>query len=132
LGTERIPDPTTEGDFCRRFSVADVLTLMDAINRTRLRVWGQQHVEFFDNAIIEADCQRAVKNHDGLESAKRDLQSVFKKPGGDIAEPGVWVTLRGEAGKQGLSQAEMFCRRRRIAALRTGAVCREVFSGRRD
>ena len=29
LGAERIPDPTTEGDFCRRFSVSDVLTLMD-------------------------------------------------------------------------------------------------------
>jgi hypothetical protein len=29
LGAERIPDPTTEGDFCRRFSVADVQTLMD-------------------------------------------------------------------------------------------------------
>jgi hypothetical protein len=55
LGAERIPDPTTEGDFCRRFSVADVLTLMDAINRARLRVWAQQPAEFFDNAIIEAD-----------------------------------------------------------------------------
>jgi Transposase DDE domain group 1 len=55
LGAERIPDPTTEGDFCRRFSVADVLTLMDAINRARLRVWAQQPAEFFDNGIIEAD-----------------------------------------------------------------------------
>ena len=25
-------------------------------------------------------------NHDGLESAKPDLQSLFKKPGGAIAE----------------------------------------------
>src|SRR5215469_14320617 len=41
LGAERIPDPTTEGDFCRRFSQADVLTLMDAINESRLRVWAQ-------------------------------------------------------------------------------------------
>src|SRR4051794_41422505 len=33
LGAERIPDPTTAGDFCRRFSSeADVVTLMDAIN----------------------------------------------------------------------------------------------------
>lgn len=32
LGAERIPDPTTAGDFCRRFAPADVLTLMDAIN----------------------------------------------------------------------------------------------------
>src|SRR5712664_3215213 len=42
LGAQRIPDPTTAGDFCRRFSEADVLTLMDTINQSRLRVWAQQ------------------------------------------------------------------------------------------
>ena len=35
----RIPDPTTEGDFCRRFRADDVLELMDTINDARLRVW---------------------------------------------------------------------------------------------
>lgn len=55
LGAERIPDPTTEGDFCRRFSVTDVLTLMDIINRVRLRVWAEQPVSFFDTAMIDAD-----------------------------------------------------------------------------
>jgi len=55
LGAQRIPDPTTAGDFCRRFSEADVLTLMDAINEARLRVWEQQPPEFFDEAIVEAD-----------------------------------------------------------------------------
>jgi hypothetical protein len=29
LGAERIPDPTTAGEFCRRFCPADVLTLME-------------------------------------------------------------------------------------------------------
>ena len=42
LGTQRIPDPTTAGDFCRRYTESDVLTLMEAINQTRLRVWAQQ------------------------------------------------------------------------------------------
>jgi Transposase DDE domain group 1 len=55
LGAERIPDPTTAGDFCRRFSEADVLTLMNAINESRLRVWAQQPDEFFDEAILDAD-----------------------------------------------------------------------------
>ena len=55
LGAERIPDPTTEGDFCRRFTPTDVLDLMDAINEARLRVWAQQPPEFFAEAIIEAD-----------------------------------------------------------------------------
>ena len=37
LGADRIPDPTTAGDFCRRFHEADVLNLMDTINGARLR-----------------------------------------------------------------------------------------------
>ena len=42
LGAKRIPDPTTAGDFCRRFTTeADVLDLMSAINEARLRVWKQ-------------------------------------------------------------------------------------------
>ncbi len=55
LGAARIPDPTTAGDFCRRFSEADVLTLMNAINESRLRIWAQQPDEFLDEAILDAD-----------------------------------------------------------------------------
>ena len=55
LGAQRIPDPTTEGDFCRRFSASDVVTLMDAINQTRRRVWSQQPAAFFDEAILDVD-----------------------------------------------------------------------------
>ena len=56
LGVERIPDPTTAGDFCRRFTgEADVLTLMNAINEARLRVWAQQPDAFRDQAILDAD-----------------------------------------------------------------------------
>lgn len=55
LGAERIPDPTTAGDFCRRFAESDVLTLMDAFNQVRMRVWAQQPAKFFEEAIIDAD-----------------------------------------------------------------------------
>jgi hypothetical protein len=56
LGAERIPDPTTAGDFCRRFSSeADVLALSNAINESRLRVWAQQPDAFLDEAILDAD-----------------------------------------------------------------------------
>ena len=41
LGAERIPDPTTAGDFCRRFTEGDVEQLMGIFNETRLRVWGE-------------------------------------------------------------------------------------------
>jgi len=39
LGTESIPDPTTAGDFCRRFDSADIWQLMEAVNETRIKVW---------------------------------------------------------------------------------------------
>jgi hypothetical protein len=55
LGAKRIPDPTTAGDFCRRFRETDVLNLMDTINEARLRVWAQQPHEFFAEAVVEAD-----------------------------------------------------------------------------
>ena len=55
LGADRIPDPTTAGDFCRRFRESDVITLMDTINQSRRRVWAQQPPEFFAEAILDAD-----------------------------------------------------------------------------
>jgi hypothetical protein len=55
LGAERIPDPTTAGDFCRRFGESDVETLMDAMNRVRLDVWRPQPDSFFEEAFIDAD-----------------------------------------------------------------------------
>jgi hypothetical protein len=55
LGAERIPDPTTAGDFCRRFEPHHVEALMEAIHEARLNVWRQQPAEFFEEAIIDAD-----------------------------------------------------------------------------
>lgn len=55
LGAQRIPDPTTAGDFCRRFNRASIHRLMDVFNQTRKKVWQQQPGEFFDQAVIEAD-----------------------------------------------------------------------------
>jgi len=55
LGAEIIPDPTTAGDFVRRFSVEDVKTLMEVINETREKVWEGQPKEFFKKAILNVD-----------------------------------------------------------------------------
>lgn len=56
LGAERIPDPTTAGDFCRRFdSKESIDRLQDAINESRLRVWQRQPKSFFDHAFVDAD-----------------------------------------------------------------------------
>ena len=55
LGAERIPDPTAAGDFCRRFAESEVVTLIDSLNETRLRVWSQQPSAFFTEAILDVD-----------------------------------------------------------------------------
>jgi hypothetical protein len=55
LGARRIPDPTTAGDFCRRFKADDVHTLLDIFNDIRKKVWAKQPDAFFEQARIEAD-----------------------------------------------------------------------------
>ena len=55
LGAQRIPDPTTAGDFCRRFNSTSIHRLMSVFNQTRKKVWQQQPDYFFEQAIIEAD-----------------------------------------------------------------------------
>jgi hypothetical protein len=77
LGTQRIPDPTTEGDFCRRFIVEDVETLMSVINDARLRVWQQQSSSFFEHAHIDADGTV-------VETAAECKQGI------DLSYKGVW------------------------------------------
>src|SRR5207244_12801121 len=47
--------PDTAGDFCRRFTAADVEGLRAAIDQVRVKVWRQQPAWFFAEAIVEAD-----------------------------------------------------------------------------
>jgi hypothetical protein len=55
LGAQRIPDPTTAGDFCRRFNQDDIDTLQDIYDDVRIGVWRQQPDPFFARAILDAD-----------------------------------------------------------------------------
>jgi hypothetical protein len=55
LGAEIIPDPTTAGDFLRRFSEFDIIELMEAANRTRKKAWKKQPKTFFEKAILNVD-----------------------------------------------------------------------------
>src|ERR1051325_8397866 len=55
LGARRIPDPTTAGDFCRRFTSADVLALLDIFDDVRIQVWAKQAAPFFAQAKIDMD-----------------------------------------------------------------------------
>ena len=55
LGAPRIPDPTTAGDFCRRFRQVDIENLQEAIDVSRTKVWSEQPAAFFDRATIDLD-----------------------------------------------------------------------------
>jgi hypothetical protein len=55
LGAERIPDPTTAGDFTRRFAVEDIVALEGCVNRARLAVWKVQPEGFLKEAFVDVD-----------------------------------------------------------------------------
>jgi hypothetical protein len=77
LGAERIPDPTTAGDFCRRFAEADIRALMAAIDEARQKVWARQPKEFFDRATLDMDGTLVVTSGEC-------------KQGMDISYKGTW------------------------------------------
>jgi hypothetical protein len=77
LGAQRIPDPTTAGDFCRRFTGADVETLQDTFNTIRVKLWRQQPKAFRRQAILDADGTLAPTTGEC-------------KQGMDIAYDGTW------------------------------------------
>lgn len=77
VGADRIPDPTTAGDFCRRFSETDLERLHDAIDEARLNVWSRQPDEFFERVTLDFD--GTLVPTDGE-----------KKQGVDIAYDGTW------------------------------------------
>jgi len=78
LGAERIPDPTTAGDFTRRFSSADVETLMDTVNELRPGVWRE--------GLSKGERREAVLDVDGTLAPT----TGECKEGMDISYKGVW------------------------------------------
>jgi hypothetical protein len=78
LGAELIPDPTTAGDFCRRFTAADVGALMEGINAVRPQLW-QGRARDLLGPITYLDA-------DGL------IAPTFgeRKAGMDISYKGIW------------------------------------------
>jgi hypothetical protein len=56
VGARRIPDPTTAGDFCRRFrDCGPIRSLQSAFHDVRVKVWAEQPKAFFEQAIIDMD-----------------------------------------------------------------------------
>jgi len=55
LGARRLPDPTTAGDFLRRFAEKDIDALQSLINAIRVEVWKLQPKAFRGRAVIDVD-----------------------------------------------------------------------------
>lgn len=78
LGARAIPDPTTAGDFCRRFDAEAIWRLMSIINEARVDVW-----------------QRSARNLTG-ETARIDADGSIVpttgecKEGMDMSYKGLW------------------------------------------
>jgi hypothetical protein len=77
LGAQRIPDPTTSGDFLRRFDERSIETFQDVVNACRVVIWRHQRGEFRDRATIDLDGTSAPTLGE-------------KKRGMGISHKGVW------------------------------------------
>jgi hypothetical protein len=78
LGADLIPDPTTAGDFCRRFAEDDVVALLEAINAVRPKLWqGRGRDLLGPIAYIDADGTIASTTGE-------------HKQGMDISYKGIW------------------------------------------
>ena len=78
LGADLIPDPTTAGDFCRRFTEADVAELMEAINQVRPRLWAGRGRDLF-GPITYLDVDGTIVPTSGS-----------RKQGMDMSYKGIW------------------------------------------
>jgi hypothetical protein len=121
LGAQRIPDPTTAGDFCRRFEAADVETLVNTINEVRVKVWRRQPESFLEEAIIEGDGTMA----ETTGACKQGMDINYKGQWGyhplvislaNTAEPLYLVNRRGsrpshEGAAARFDQAIALCKR---------------------
>jgi hypothetical protein len=78
IGAKRIPDPTTAGDFLRRFGMDDVITLMETMNQA--------------NRIVWAKSENNLKNQDAFIDVDGTITKTYgeKKEKMDMSYKGQW------------------------------------------
>jgi hypothetical protein len=109
LGAKRIPDPTTAGDFLRRFDEAQIGGLMRAIHQTQKKVWKHLSRKERELALIDVDGTIAPT----LGECKEGMELSYKGEWGyaplivslantkdvlfSVNRPGNWVSHAGAA-----------------------------------
>jgi hypothetical protein len=71
LGAWRIPDPTTEGDYLRRFEESDVENFMDLINGVRQNIW--KSLPLSERRIALVDVDGTISPTQGEQKEKADF-----------------------------------------------------------
>jgi hypothetical protein len=77
LGAQRIPDPTTAGDFLRRFTPESVAQLLELTHAVRVALWRGQPSAFRRRAVIDVDGTLTPTTGE-------------KKAGMEISYKGIW------------------------------------------
>jgi hypothetical protein len=113
VGADRLPDPTTVGDFLRRFTTEEpLLEFQEAITTVRQRIWQQQPPPFRQRAVLDVDgthvatdgeCTTGVDlSHTGIWGSApvvialdttREVRSVVNRPGTSVSHQGAvpWI-----------------------------------------
>lgn len=122
LGAQAIPDPTTAGDFCRRFGDSDIEKLMSVINEVRLGVWQKQGAKFTGKtARIDADGSLVPTTGECKEGMALSYKGIwgFHPLLVSLANTGEPLFIVNRSGNRGsaegaaerLDQAAQLCRR---------------------
>jgi len=134
LGAQAIPDPTTAGDFCRRFQELDVRALMEAVNDARLNVWQRQPQDFFTEAIIEMDGTMVITGGE----CKQGMDISYKGEWGyhplvvSLANTGEVLSILNRPGNRPSYEGAAEEANRAILLCRRGGFCRIRLRGDTD
>jgi hypothetical protein len=77
LDAERIPDPTTAGDFLRRFNEDWIFGLQETFNETRQKVCALQDAAFRKEAILDVDGTVAETTGECKEGMDIDYNGIW-------------------------------------------------------
>ena len=134
LDAARIPDPTTAGDFCRRFQREHVQALDKAFDVVRKKAWRGQPAEFFAEARIDAD--GTIVETDG--ECKQGVDCSYKGVWGyhplvlTLANTGEVLRLRNRSGNRPSHEGAAALFDECIVVCREGGFLRILLGGDTD